>query len=106
MGHGCFALGRHRRRCYPGEFVALTTFTRNSSKIPSEAQPLPERKLKGTAAMHPLSPRIVDFTFPLCYFLTMNVPALMATYQLRQREYLLRITRAMTSRLDLPSLLR
>ncbi len=35
----------------------------------------------------------------------MNVPALMATYQLRQREYLLRITRAMTSRLDLPSLL-
>ena len=36
----------------------------------------------------------------------MNVPALMATYQLRQREYLLRITRAMTSRLDLPSLLR
>ena len=36
----------------------------------------------------------------------MNLPALMATYQLRQREYLLRITRAMTSRLDLPSLLR
>ena len=36
----------------------------------------------------------------------MNVPALMATYQLRQREYLLRITRAMTSRLDLQSLLR
>ena len=36
----------------------------------------------------------------------MNVTALMATYQLRQREYLLRITRAMTSRLDLPSLLR
>ena len=36
----------------------------------------------------------------------MNVPALMATYQLRQREYLLRITRAMTSKLDLPSLLR
>ncbi len=36
----------------------------------------------------------------------MNVPALMATYQLRQREYLLRITRAMTSRLDLPSLLK
>lgn len=30
----------------------------------------------------------------------------MATYQLRQREYLLRISRAMTSRLDLPSLLR
>ena len=30
----------------------------------------------------------------------------MATHQLRQREYLLRITRAMTSRLDLPSLLR
>ncbi|MEZ4834655.1 MAG: hypothetical protein R2873_22140 [Caldilineaceae bacterium] len=30
----------------------------------------------------------------------------MATYQLRQREYLLRITRAMTSRLDLPSLLK
>jgi len=36
----------------------------------------------------------------------MNVPALMATYQLRQREYLLRITRAMTSRLDFPTLLR
>jgi len=36
----------------------------------------------------------------------MNVPALMATYQLRQREYLLRISRAMISRLDLPSLLR
>lgn len=36
----------------------------------------------------------------------MNVPALMATYQLRQREYLLHITRAMTSRLDLPSLLK
>ena len=36
----------------------------------------------------------------------MNVPALMATYHLRQREYLLRITRAMTSRLDLPSLLK
>ncbi len=36
----------------------------------------------------------------------MNVPALMATYQLRQREYLLRITRAMTSRLDSPTLLR
>lgn len=36
----------------------------------------------------------------------MNVPALMATYQLRQREFLLRITRAMTSRLDLPSLLK
>ncbi len=36
----------------------------------------------------------------------MNVPALMATYQLRQREYLLRITRAMTSRLDPPSLLK
>jgi PAS domain S-box-containing protein len=30
----------------------------------------------------------------------------MATYQLRQREYLLRITRALTSRLDLPSLLK
>jgi PAS domain S-box-containing protein len=30
----------------------------------------------------------------------------MATYQLRQREYLLRITRAMTSRLDSPTLLR
>ena len=37
---------------------------------------------------------------------TMNVPALLATYQLRQREYLLRITRAMTSRLDLPSVLK
>lgn len=36
----------------------------------------------------------------------MNVPALLATYQLRQLEYLLRITRAMTSRLDLPSLLK
>lgn len=36
----------------------------------------------------------------------MNVPALLATYQLRQREYLLRITRAMTSRLELPSLLK
>ena len=36
----------------------------------------------------------------------MNAPALLATYQLRQREYLLRITRAMTSRLELPSLLR
>ena len=36
----------------------------------------------------------------------MNVPALIATIQLRQREYLLRITRAMTSRLDLRSLLR
>lgn len=36
----------------------------------------------------------------------MNVPALLATYQLRQREYLLQITRAMTSRLDLPSVLR
>ncbi|MEM7538820.1 MAG: ATP-binding protein [Chloroflexota bacterium] len=36
----------------------------------------------------------------------LNVPALMATYQLRQREYLVRITRAMTSRLDLPSLLK
>jgi PAS domain S-box-containing protein len=36
----------------------------------------------------------------------MNAPALLATYQLRQREYLLRISRAMTSRLDLPSLLR
>ncbi len=30
----------------------------------------------------------------------------MATYQLRQREYLLRISRAMTLRLDLPSLMR
>ena len=50
--------------------------------------------------------KIVDFYSPLCYLSTMNVPALMATYQLRQREYLLRITRAMTSRLDLPSLLR
>ncbi len=37
---------------------------------------------------------------------SMNVPALMATYQLRQREYLLEISRAMASRLDLPSLLR
>jgi len=36
----------------------------------------------------------------------MNVPALLATYQLRQREYLLQITRAMTSSLDLPSVLR
>lgn len=39
------------------------------------------------------------------YNIPMNVPALMATYQLRQREYLLRITRAMTSRLDSPTLL-
>ena len=38
--------------------------------------------------------------------MSMNVPALLATYQLRQREYLLRITRAMTSRLELPSLLK
>ena len=30
----------------------------------------------------------------------------MIDYQLRQREYLLEISRAMTSRLDLPSLLR
>src|SRR5512140_2295960 len=30
----------------------------------------------------------------------------MIGYQLRQREYLLQISRAMTSRLDLPSLLR
>ena len=44
------------------------------------------RKLAPIYRTH--SPRIVDFTFPLCYFLTMNVPALMATYQLRQREYL------------------
>ncbi len=34
-----------------------------------------------------------------------SVPTLLATYQLRQREFLLRITRAITSRLDLPSLL-
>ncbi len=34
-----------------------------------------------------------------------NLPSLLSTYQLRQREFLLRITRAMTSRLDLPSLL-
>jgi PAS domain S-box-containing protein len=34
-----------------------------------------------------------------------NVPTLLATYQLRQREYLLRITRAMNSRLELPGLL-
>lgn len=32
--------------------------------------------------------------------------AMLADYQLRQREYLLRISRAMTSRLELPSLLR
>lgn len=37
--------------------------------------------------------------------MTSNAPTLLATYQLRQREFLLRITRAMTSRLDLPSLL-
>jgi PAS domain S-box-containing protein len=49
--------------------------------------------------------QIVDLFFSLWYGAAMNVPALMATYQLRQREYLLRITRAMTSRLDLPSLL-
>lgn len=36
----------------------------------------------------------------------MNLPSLAATYQLRQLEFLLGITRAMTSRLDLPSLLR
>lgn len=36
----------------------------------------------------------------------MNFPALLATYQLRQREYLLQITRALTSSLDLPSLLK
>lgn len=36
----------------------------------------------------------------------MNLPALLATYQLRQREYLLRISRAMTSRLEFPSLLK
>ncbi len=36
----------------------------------------------------------------------MNYPALVATYQLRQREYLLRITRALTSSFDLPSLLK
>ena len=36
----------------------------------------------------------------------MNLPALVATYQLRQLEYLLRITQAMTSRLELQSLLR
>ena len=36
----------------------------------------------------------------------MNLPALLATHQLRQREYLLEISRAMTSNLDLPSLLR
>jgi hypothetical protein len=34
-----------------------------------------------------------------------NVPSLLATYQLRQLEFLLRISRAMASRLDLPSLL-
>lgn len=34
-----------------------------------------------------------------------NVPTLLTTHQLRQREFLLRITRAMTSRLELPSLL-
>ncbi len=38
--------------------------------------------------------------------MSVNVPALLATYQLRQREFLLQISRAMTSRLDLPSLLR
>ena len=37
---------------------------------------------------------------------SLNVPALMATHQLRQREFLLQISRAMTSNLDLPSLLR
>ena len=37
--------------------------------------------------------------------MTSNAPTLLATYQLRQREFLLRITRAMTSRLELPSLL-
>ncbi len=34
-----------------------------------------------------------------------NVPTLLAAYQLRQLEFLLRISRAMTSRLELPSLL-
>lgn len=34
-----------------------------------------------------------------------NVPTLLTAYQLRQLEFLLRISRAMTSRLDLPSLL-
>jgi PAS domain S-box-containing protein len=34
-----------------------------------------------------------------------HVPTLLAAYQLRQLEFLLRISRAMTSRLDLPSLL-
>ncbi|MBE2239858.1 MAG: PAS domain-containing protein [Caldilineaceae bacterium] len=34
-----------------------------------------------------------------------NVPTLFAAYQLRQLEFLLRISRAMTSRLELPSLL-
>jgi hypothetical protein len=34
-----------------------------------------------------------------------NVPTLLAAHQLRQLEFLLRISRAMTSRLELPSLL-
>lgn len=37
--------------------------------------------------------------------MTSNAPTLLATHQLRQREFLLRITRAMTSHLELPSLL-
>lgn len=37
--------------------------------------------------------------------MTTNVPTLFAAYQLRQLEFLLRISSAMTSRLDLPSLL-
>jgi PAS domain S-box-containing protein len=37
--------------------------------------------------------------------MTANVPTLFAAYQLRQLEFLLRISSAMTSRLDLPSLL-
>jgi len=51
------------------------------------------------------SPVVYPIPYPVSY-IYMNVPALMATYQLRQREFLLRITRAMTSRLDLPSLLK
>ncbi|MBP8293944.1 MAG: PAS domain-containing protein [Caldilineaceae bacterium] len=37
--------------------------------------------------------------------MALNPPALLATHQLRQREFLLLIARAMNSRLDLPSLL-
>ena len=85
--------------------LRLPVVTRYWSKIHTGSSGCQGERRSGQKLCAPPS-RIVDFTFPLWYVLTMNVPALMATYQLRQREYLLRITRAMTSRLDLPSLLR